>query len=130
MSGIHKKRATVRPAMPWLSLCAALVAVGVLLLPWEASRADGSHGLRTQGRYAPVLRQALFGRHNSSLDSAGTGLAAGALSAPSAERVAGGGFDSTADPVSASEAAVSVPSGSLVGTGAEEVPATSPLSAH
>lgn len=127
MSGIHKKRATVRPAMPWLSLCAALVAVGVLLLPWEASRADG---LRTQGRYAPVLRQALFGRHNSSLDSAGTGLAEGALNAPAAERVAGGGFDSTADPVSASEAAVSIPSGSLVGAGAEEVPATSPLSAH
>ena len=143
MSGTQKKRATSRPALPWLSLCAALALVGILLALQERSRADGSHRLRTQGSYAPALRQALFGRDraglgptglgnsslgDSSLGKSGAGSVSGASTAPSVERASGGGFDSAADPVSASEAALSDPSGALRGDGPEEVRAATPAS--
>lgn len=143
MSGTQKKRATSRPALPWLSLCAALALVGVLLALRERSRADGSHRLRTQGSYAPALRQALFGRDgagledsglgNSSLGPAGlgnsgAGWVSGASTAPSVERASGGGFDSAAEPVSASEAALSDPAAALSGDEPGEVRATTPAS--
>lgn len=145
MSGTQKQRAATRPAMPWFSLCAALVAVGVLVLLPERSRGDGAPCSRNQGSYAPALRQALFGRevagpagagsdragmHGADLDGAAMGLvsdASGASGAASAEGAAGGGSDSAADPVLASEAALSVPSESLGGDESQAVPATTPV---
>ena len=127
MSGTQKQRATTRPAMPWFSLCAALVAVGVLVLLPERSRGDGSQRSRTPGSYAPALRRALFGGGGTHRQGTLT-HSVGAPSAPSAEGAPGDGSDSAADPVLAAEAAPSVPSGSLDGGESQAVPAITPAS--
>lgn len=87
----------------------------------------GSQPSRTAGSSAPALRQALFGTEGAGAkgagakgagaEGAGANLVSGASAAApdehDAARTAGGGFDAVTDAVSASEAAVSVPSGSL-----------------
>ncbi|MEE8468118.1 MAG: hypothetical protein V3T22_06670 [Planctomycetota bacterium] len=127
MSATQKQRATTRPAIPWLSLCAALALVGVLVLLQERSRGNGSQGSRTPSSYAPALRQALFGGGGTDRQGA-LAHSAGAPSAPSAEDAAGDGSDPAVVPALAAEAAPSVPSGSLDGGESQAVPAITPAS--